>query len=640
MNISGSIRRLTNIFLILFVALSAGLVYWQVVVAQQVTSNPYLTYTRQCTSEAAPIRGNIYDRNNVLLAYSVKSNIPGLCGYKRVYTAAAQGLEGLIGYYISPLYTSTGVEKQFNDYLSGKNGLTGLDNSVNKILHVPPHGDDIYLTIDSRIEKILLKNFPTEAPPIDFNSAYPTDRGSVIVSNPSTGEILGIISQPGYDANCVVNCSLNQLYKDFQAKSTNSQDPQAVNYMKAIGCAGSCSMDQFKAALDGAKVKQVMNNQGAADSGSNCEEDNDCDQIYLAYLNVDTQRPLIFRPTQDCYPPGSTYKTLTLMAALDSGAMEYNTPFYQNDPTHPYPEFPQAEGPITVHDGNLSDTFTPQESNILGYTFHFPVTLAYGFSHSNNVIFAQAGVKTGAETWLKYNKALYVGQQIPFDLPVKVSTVTPQPQSNLCTYQPQTFTHLDVPNLAEGAFGQGKDFVTPLQMMLVDNVAAADGKLMRPTIIQKIVDPKTQTTLQSFTPQMLSQPISTTTAQQVRDAMYAVNACGSGSLNRVQLSYGFTPWAVVGKTGTAQVPKADPNANIGGDSWYITQAPYVYQSNGVPAITITTMKENGGEGAYANGPMLNADYNEIFTNIMKVSTPPPPPGGANFCYQTGFLQTK
>ncbi len=69
MNISTSIRRLTNLFIILFVALSGGLVYWQVVVAQQVTSNTYSTFSRHCSSDNAPIRGRIYDRNGVLLAY-------------------------------------------------------------------------------------------------------------------------------------------------------------------------------------------------------------------------------------------------------------------------------------------------------------------------------------------------------------------------------------------------------------------------------------------------------------------------------------------------------------------------------------------------------------------------------------------
>ncbi len=615
MNISGSIRRLTNIFLILFVALSGGLVYWQVVVAQQVASNPYLTYTRQCTSETAPIRGSIYDSKGVLLAYSKPSTLPNLCGYQRIYTPAAQGLEGLIGYYISPLFGSTGIEKQYNNYLSGQTGLTGLDNSVDKVLHVPPHGDDLYLTIDSRIEKILVKNFPTEAR-IDNAYTYKTDRGSIIVSDPTSGAILGILSEPGYDANCVIHCSLDQLRQDFIAKG----------YNQTISCAAPCNTNQFQTALQG------------AGHDPDCEANSDCNLIYLDYLNTDPEQPLIFRPTQDCYPPGSTYKTMTLMAALDSGTIGLTDPVFFNDPTtNPYPQHLQAMGPITVGSGNETETFQPSISNIQGYTFHYPVSMAYGFSHSDNIIFAQVGVKTGATTWLQYNNALYVGQKIPFDLPVKVSTVTPQKQNGLCSYNPPAETAMTVPNLAEGSFGQGTDFVTPLQMSLINNVAADDGKLMRPAVILKIVDPKNNTVLQSFSQQLLRQVISATSAQQVRDAMYGVTACGSGSLTVVQLSYPFTPWAVIGKTGTAQVPQTDPNKVIPGDSWFITAAPYTYQSNSIPPITITAMKENGGEGAYANGPMLRDIYAQIFKDVMpNVQTPPPP--AQDFCVANNFLQ--
>jgi penicillin-binding protein A len=635
-NIRRSIRRLTTIFLVLFIALSAGLVYWQVVVAQQVASNGYLTYDRKCTSDAAPIRGTIYDRNGVRLAYSVKSDVPGLCGYQRVYTKAAQGLEGLIGYYISPLLSTTGVESQFNDYLSGENGVTGLDNTVNHILHVPPQGDDIYLTIDSRIEQILVKNFPTEAP-VDNVNTYQTDRGSVIVSDPKTGEILGILSEPGYDPNCVVYCTLNQLYTDMLAKG----------YNKTIGCAGSCSLDQFETALDNQKAALMQKlgpgceQHSDCNVGSDCGQNFDCNQLYLRYLNSDPEQPLIFRPTQDCYPPGSTYKTMTLEAALDSGALGLNNPVFYNDPdTHPYPEHLQAIGPITVGSGENVETLPNNISNINGYTYHFPVSLAYGFSHSDNIIFAEAGVKAGVDTWLKYNYALYINRKIPFDLPVKVSTVAYKNQANLCTYDQQNDIPLTIPNLAENSFGQGTDFVTPLQMMLINNVAADDGNLMQPTIIQKIVDPKNQSVLRAFSPVLLSQPISASAAQGVRDAMYGVNQCGSGSLTLVKLSYGYTPWSVIGKTGTAQVPE-QAGQNLGGDSWFITQAPYVYQSNEIPRITITAMKENGGEGAYANGPMLNQDYGQIFSQVItNVPTPAAPPGGYNFCYQTGFLQNK
>ncbi len=634
MNIRKNVRQLTNIFLILFVALSAGLVYWQVIVAQQVTSNTNLNSNRQCTSDNAPVRGSIYDRNGVLLAYSVKSDIPGLCGYQRIYTAASEGLEGLIGYYINPFDRSTGIESQFNSYLNGQIGITGLDNTVNHVLHVPPHGDDIYLTVDSHIEKVLVQNFATETR-IDDVQVFKTDRGSIVVSNPSTGEIEGIISRPGYDANCVVYCTLATLRTDMLAK----------NYNMVIGCASPCSMDQFKTALDQqkaalmAKLGPGCEQHSDCTIGSDCEDNSDCNQLYLRYMNSDPEQPLLFRPTQSCYPPGSTYKTVTLMAALDSGAFGLQDPVFYNDPMqHPYPEHLQAMGPVTVKGpNNNQETFPASISNIQGYTHNFPVTLEYGFSHSDNIIFLQAGLKTGQASWLKYNQALYVGQKIPFDLPVKVSTVTPQPQSGLCSDSAQPYTALNTTGLAENSFGQGVDFVTPMQMVLVDNVAADDGKLMQPRVVEKIVDPKSQTVLQSFSPQLLRQVISQTTSQQVRDAMYSVVACGSGSLSLVQLSYGYTPWSVIGKTGTAQVPLVNGKVQPG-DSWFITAAPYAYQSNSIPPLTIVAMKENGGEGAYANGPMLRDIYGQIFGKIIKEPTPPMPPGGTGFCVDHGFLQ--
>src|SRR5260221_14067200 len=56
-NINTSIRRLTNLFIILFIARSGGLVYWQVVVAYEVNSNTYSAYGRRCASAYAPKRG-------------------------------------------------------------------------------------------------------------------------------------------------------------------------------------------------------------------------------------------------------------------------------------------------------------------------------------------------------------------------------------------------------------------------------------------------------------------------------------------------------------------------------------------------------------------------------------------------------
>ncbi len=223
----------------------------------------------------------------------------------------------------------------------------------------------------------------------------------------------------------------------------------------------------------------------------------------------------------------------------------------------------------------------------------------------------------GVDTWLKYNNMFYVGQKIPFDLPVAVSTVTPQDGKPLTTA-----------GLAENSFGQGIDFVTPLQMSLIDDAIANNGELMRPMLVTKIVDPN-QTVVQSSGPQSLGQLVSMDTANQMRKAMYDVVRCGSGSLLAVRLS--GSPWQIIGKTGTGEVGGGKP-----AQAWLITQAPFQN-----PQLTIVSMRENGGEGGNVNGPLVSDVYNQIFSNVLNLSPPPPlqPPFSSDtYCQDTGLLQ--
>ena len=93
MNVRANIRQMTNIFILLFLALSGALVYWQVAVAQQVSANVH--NSRIILPGNTPVRGNIFDRNGVLLAYS-KPDPNAIGGYTRTYTDPS--LAGLIGY--------------------------------------------------------------------------------------------------------------------------------------------------------------------------------------------------------------------------------------------------------------------------------------------------------------------------------------------------------------------------------------------------------------------------------------------------------------------------------------------------------------------------------------------------------------
>jgi penicillin-binding protein A len=155
---------------------------------------------------------------------------------------------------------------------------------------------------------------------------------------------------------------------------------------------------------------------------------------------------------------------------------------------------------------------------------------------------------------------------------------------------------------------------------------------MRPSLITKIVGPD-GTTMQSFSPTDLGAKISADTAKQVRDAMYGVVRCGPGSL--VEKLVG-SPWSIGGKTGTGEVGGGKP-----AQGWLLTQAPY--NPGTTPALTIIAMRENGGEGAYLNGPITADIYNAIFTNQSILSAdsihvPTPYVPDPNYCNNTGLLQ--
>ncbi|HLJ33837.1 MAG TPA: penicillin-binding transpeptidase domain-containing protein [Ktedonobacteraceae bacterium] len=572
MNISNSIRKLTRLFIILFVILSVLLVYWQVVVANQVTAN--IHNGRHCLSDAAPIRGRIFDRNGVLLADSepISANNPNagnLCGYQRHYFLSKYpSLAALIGYYISPLYPATGVEAAYNNYLNGQVGLTSLSNTMNQTLHLPPVGDDIYLTIDTRIQARVEYSYDHDIPLPDNEFVFKSNGGAVVVTDPHTGEILAMLSRPFFDSNRVA-------------------------------------------------------------SG---------DTAYVDSLQTAPGQPLLEHATQLTYVPGSIYKTVTLAAGLDSGSSTLNDLFYDNH----QPGVPQAIGPIVLGSGDETETFGPAGNNITGFTFRFPVNLEYGYTHSDNVIFAQEGVKMGAKTWLDYNNRFYVGKPIPFDgLPVVASSVTPRDGSPLKVNQ-----------LGENAFGQGIDAVTPLQMSLIDNTVANDGTMMRPMLVMKIEQPDNPNTptntngtvIQSFSPQVLGTPISSQTASTIRDAMNSVVRCGSGHYisahSPLDPMTWRSPYEIIGKTGTGQVGASQ---NVGAQAWMITQAPYTDSAH---RLTIVGLSVNAGEGGAVIGPIANDVFNYIFSTIPEWKIAPPQssdPGvlanqDSQFCLSNGMLQ--
>ncbi len=607
MMVNRSINRLTNVFLALFMLLSISVVYWQVFDAKTLITTIYTP--NLCAIGNQPVRGSIYDRNGVLLAYSQQDpNAP--CNYRRYYCFPS--LSPIIGYF-SYIYGESGLEEAYDNYLSGADatGQNALNNFVNQTLHHPVYGDDVYLTIDARVQNLIDKeyditydepggnfavdpirhvaqgNFNPPAEPIPalcqqkdgsllqqlYNqpdeNAPDNHPGSVIVEDPHTGEILGMLSRPYFNANEIGDYTVCLSY-------TNVTDPKNPN---AKPCPGA------KALPAGAQPGKNGQPPVTSTIGG----------AYFQQLNADPNLPELLRPTS-LYIPGSTFKTVTLSAALDSGKYQLTTPFGGNNCLDPNSE---AQS-YTVNGFNINEAGDRylREYNPLPSC---PIDLEHGYIYSDNVIYARVGVGIGVDTWLNYFQRFGMidsnaqnKQPFPFDFPVKASRVDFQAARD------------DAASLAQDAFGQGTLEISPLEMAFVTSTVANNGVGLLPHLLYKVVphgvDPNSVSPVAKtpYTGNGVSngQIISPTTAQEVRESMRGVVTTGSGGI------IGGSPANVGGKTGTAQ---------LGGDedphSWFISLAPD--GPGQTPQYVIVVMREHGDEGLF-QAPVVDCIYRGMF----------------------------
>lgn len=293
---------------------------------------------------------------------------------------------------------------------------------------------------------------------------------------------------------------------------------------------------------------------------------------YWSSLLNDRNFPLIDRPVNGYYPPGSTFKTVTLSAAIDSGIESLNNVFYGTD----------ATGPLTVG----GHVFPSAINNLAECYQSPPVTLTTAFACSDNIVYAEVGLKLGAQRFLNYTNAFGLSRPTPFDIPVSISRVR-NPGG--------PFQSVD---LASAAFGQGQLHVTPLQMLMITEAVANGGTIERPMLVKRIAAPD-GSVVRDVRASPLYRPISTATANTVRDAMVNVVETGSGYAVK---GLGIP---VAGKTGTAEPGDGGPP-----HAWFIAFAPA-----DKPTIAVVVLVEHGGEGAQVAAP--------IACRIIQIALKPP-----------------
>jgi peptidoglycan glycosyltransferase len=252
------------------------------------------------------------------------------------------------------------------------------------------------------------------------------------------------------------------------------------------------------------------------------------------------ETPLLNRATQGLYPPGSTFKVVTAAAGLDSGAITPESTI-------------NAPGTLEVEGTPLQNDFN-EDFGAIG--------LDTALTNSVNTWFGQLGQQLGNDTLFQYMERFGFNATPAIDLPedeVYESGV----------YDEGELLHANDPvDLARLAIGQERLLATPLQMAQVAAAVANGGKLMKPQIWKRVVDPDGRVT-DTMDPSVYSEPISEETAAELTTAMEGVVSEGTGT------NAAISGVQVAGKTGTAETPgnKACGGGVDENQAWFIGFAP-------------------------------------------------------------------
>jgi len=329
-------------------------------------------------------------------------------------------------------------------------------------------------------------------------------------------------------------------------------------------------------------------------------------------LYEDPDKPLYNRVIQGQFPPGSTWKLLTTVAALNEGTI---TPEQSR-----------------IQDGDL------QVGNYLMHSLSHlgQPTIHDAIVHSSDGYFYRLGIKMGIEKFEDWVKHFHFGERTGIDLPNERKGIPPIRQTKLQEYDSQikkvekqleeatdkTFraqlefrikqlqheaqwTDYD---MASSAFGQGRNASTPIQLLRYVGSLANGGHLHTPHLLLRAVAGIDRSGVEHAEVRYEDKnafdvPMSDAIHKVVKDGMYgAVNEGGTGGGARVE---GFD---VCGKTGTAQVASNDKAGEKNKDhAWFISFAP-----RDKPEICAVVLTENAGRGGTFSAPRAQAIYEDFY----------------------------
>jgi penicillin-binding protein 2 len=334
----------------------------------------------------------------------------------------------------------------------------------------------------------------------------------------------------------------------------------------------------------------------------------------LMAIHNDPLRPELFRAIQEHYHPGSTFKVVTSIAALEEGVLKPG-----------------------------GTVFCPGHYTLGGHRWrcdkesgHGNVDLEHALGASCDVFYYALGDRLGTNRIAKWGSLLGLGRPTGFDVGGEISGIMPDEEWH-DKHIAGGYQHGMSLNIA---IGQGDLNVTPMQQVVLYG-ALASGIVWKPQVVKQIEDPNGEV-IQRFEPVERSHlPIKPEThAQVLKGLEAAVNQpFGTAYGSRLKDVYvDGEPVEMAGKTGTAQVVKLGARrlkaAQVGyferDHAWFASFAPAED-----PEIVVLVLNEHSGFGSSNAAPTAAAvvkryfelkQQDEIAKQGRPAYGPPPPPG--------------
>lgn len=275
----------------------------------------------------------------------------------------------------------------------------------------------------------------------------------------------------------------------------------------------------------------------------------------------DPDSPFLNRATMGLYAPGSTFKVITSVAALESSNIDYTI---------------DCKGSVNINGYTLKDYNGKP---------HGKLNLEEALVKSCNVYFSQLGLQVGKDKLGEVSENFLINKEIPFDLPTKKSTFP--------------FNRgMEKTEIAASSIGQGKILVTPLNMAMVASAIANKGAMVEPILVKEVISPEGEI-VEFGNTQKLSQSTDTFTANEVKNMMVEAVQRGTGKSARINNV------RVAGKTGTAE------NQTGKAHSWFIGFAPAED-----PKVAISVVLESeGSTGGKSAAPIARQLMAEAINKI-------------------------